>query len=50
MVSLDDLKALAIPAQTKIVLLVLDGLGSTSLAWLSVVPHPAQRPDCARSG
>jgi 2,3-bisphosphoglycerate-independent phosphoglycerate mutase len=27
MVSLDDLKSLAIPAQTKIVLLVLDGLG-----------------------
>src|SRR5271157_2984508 len=27
MVSLDDLKALAIPAQTKIVLLVLDGVG-----------------------
>ena len=30
MVSLDDLKALAIPAQTKIVLLVLDGLGGLS--------------------
>ncbi len=32
MVSLDDLKALAIPAQTKIVLLVLDGLGGLSRA------------------
>ena len=32
MVSLDDLKALARPAQTKIVLLVLDGLGGLSRA------------------
>jgi 2,3-bisphosphoglycerate-independent phosphoglycerate mutase len=43
MVSLDDLKALAIPAQTKIVLLVLDGLGGLPRAGDSKTELEAAR-------
>jgi len=43
MVSLEDLKALAIPAQTKIVLLVLDGLGGLPRAGDSKTELEAAR-------
>ena len=43
MVSLDDLKSLAIPAQTRIVLLVLDGVGGLPRAGESKTELEAAR-------